>query len=147
MYDWGALESTLDPVPDFPVQAPDGVKTWTELQRQTTLLRLIHMAGSRVPVWAQANAGKRNPMQARREGIVAGVFDLQFAWRGPLTAFVEMKGYTKAGRAGSLSRQQIEWGNRLHALGHHVACFYCPYAALDWLRSIGFPIANIEIAP
>lgn len=144
---WADLESTLHPTPAFPVQAPDGKRDWTELQRQTTLLRLVRAAGPKILAYANANVGKRNPAQARREGIMAGVFDLSFNAATPfMTAHVEMKGYTKAGRAGVLSPAQIEWGNRMHALGKPVACFFDPYAAFDWLRMLGFPLANARIA-
>jgi len=93
---------------------------------------------------AVPNAGKRNPAQARREGIVAGVFDTVWRWRRPLVAHIEMKGYDKRGRAGSLSVQQIEWGNRMVALGYPVACFFDPYAAVEWLRELRFPFAEVR---
>ena len=147
MADWAALESDLHPAPSFPVQKPDGKRDWTELQRQTTLLRLVHSVGPKILAYPNANAGKRNPMQARREGIMAGVFDLSFNAAIPfMTAHVELKGYSKAGRAGTLSPQQIEWGNRMHALGKPVACFFCPYDAVEWLRMLGFPLARTRIA-
>src|SRR5690606_25860469 len=101
-------------------------------------------AAPHVALWATANAGKRNPTQARREGIRAGVFDVQVVHEAPLCAWIEMKGYTAAGRAGKLSEAQVEWGNRMSALGHHVACFFDPYDAVDWLRSVGFPIAEVR---
>ncbi len=147
MTDWGELESDLNPKPAFPVQAPDGKRDWTELQRQTTLFRLVHSAGPRVFGFAIPNAGKRNPMQARREGICAGAFDTCWHAETPfMTAWIELKGYTKAGRAGKLSPQQIDWGNRMHAMGKPVACFFDPYEALEWLRMLGFPLARTRIA-
>lgn len=143
---WADLESDLDPTPEFFVQPPDGRRDWPELARQATLFRLVHLAGPRVRGWAIPNAGKRNPLQARREGIKTGVFDTQWAFRKPLTAWIEMKGYDRRGRPGVLSRAQIEWGNSMHMLGYPVACFFDPYAAVAWLRELGFPIRKMECA-
>lgn len=139
---WADLESELHPTPEFLVQAPDGRRDWAETPRQTTLFRVMHMAAPRVLGYAVPNAGKRNPLQARREGIMAGVFDTRWEWRDGLTAAVELKGYDKRGRAGKLSDAQVEWGNRMHQLGYPVACFFDPYDAADWLRSLGFPVGR-----
>lgn len=144
MGSWADLESDLNPAPHFPVQAPDGKRDWTELQRQTTLFRLVHSAGPRIFGFAIPNAGKRNPMQARREGIMAGVFDTSWQADTPfMTAWIEMKGYDARCRAGKLSPQQIDWGNRMHAMGKPVACFFDPYAAVEWLRLLNFPLLKI----
>lgn len=143
---WDDLETSLHPEPLFPVQAPDGRKDWRELARQTTLFTIMRMAAPRAFGFGTANAGKRNPMQARREGIMAGVFDTAWHCDGPITAYVELKGYDARGRAGKLSPQQIDWGNRMHGLGVPVACFFDPYAAADWLREQGFPVARLERA-
>lgn len=140
---WDDLESSLSPAPLFHVQGPDGRKDWGETARQATLFRLMHLAAPRVVGFAIPNAGKRNPLQARREGIVAGVFDTQFLWRG-LTAFVELKGYDRRGRPGTLSTAQVEWGNRLVALDVPCAMFFDPYTAVAWLRGLGFPIAALR---
>lgn len=138
------LESPLYPAPGFPVQAPDGKRDWPELDRQATLFRLMHMAAPRVMGEAIPNAGKRNPAQAKREGIRAGIFDTVWRFKYPLVAHVEMKGYSKAGRPGQLTTAQVEWGNRMTQLGFPVACFFCPYAAVEWLRGLGFPIAQVR---
>ena len=144
--DWGAFELDPHPKPQFHVGPPYGRRDWPEIQRQATLFRLMHQLAPRIVGFAVPNAGKRNPWAARKEGIVAGVFDTQWCWRERLTAFVEMKGYDSRGRAGELSEEQIRWGNRMADLGHHVACFYDPYAAVDWLRERGFPIRDF-VAP
>lgn len=146
MTDWASLECDLDPVPDFYVQSPDGRKDWPEIGRQATFLRLMNQFAPRVVVFANANAGKRNPRNAKREGIRAGVFDLTCNWKSPQTAYIEFKGYTKAGRAGSLSRQQIEFGNRCVSLGIPCASFFDPYDAYDWLRAQGFPCLEVKRA-
>lgn len=140
---WAELEAPLDAQPEFLVQAPDGKKDWSEIQRQVEFRRLMRMAAPRVLVYANPNAGKRNPMQAKREGIMAGVFDLSIEFRAPLRALVEMKGYRQR-RPGSLTQSQIDYGNRMTQLGWSVACFFCPLAAVDWLRGLGFPIAQVQ---
>ena len=145
MTDWDDLESSLAPAPAFPVEAPDGRRDWSELARQTTLFRLVHLRGPRILAYPIPNAGKRNPLTARREGIMAGVFDTRFEWRAPLTAVIELKGYDKRGRPGVLSLPQIEYGNRMVELGHHAACFFCPHNAVEWLRTLGFPVAAVRI--
>lgn len=144
--DWGSLESPLNPTPAFFVEAPDGKRDWPEIDRQATFRKLLRAAAPRVMAEANANAGKRNPRLALKEGIRGGVFDLTVKWRHPLIAWVEFKGYTKAGRAGALSDKQIEWGNRMVELGYPVACFFSPYSALDWLREQGFPVAETRDA-
>lgn len=142
---WAGLESDLHPSPRFPVQDPDGKREWAEIERQATLFRLVRTSNPKVFGFAIPNAGKRNPMAARREGIMAGVFDTCWHADTPfMTAWVELKGYDKSGRAGKLSQQQIDWGNRMHDLGKPVACFFDPYAATEWLRMIGFPMRRIS---
>lgn len=142
---WGSLETSMSPEPAFLVEAPDHRTGWTELQRQTAFLRLMRLAAPRVLVFANANAGRRNPRQAKAEGITSGVFDLTVLWRGK-TAFVEFKGYTKAGRAGHLSDNQTDFGNRLVELGIPCGCFFSPSTAAGWLRSLGFPVAETRDA-
>ena len=136
---WDSLETPLHPEPQFFVQAPDGRKDWPELSRQTTFYRLMREQAPGVELWGTANAGKRNPMQARREKIRSGVFDVQAVAARPLIAWLEFKGYDSNGRPGKLSDNQIEFGNRMTALGYPVACFFGPHAAVEWIRSLGFP--------
>lgn len=138
------LEDPLDPVPDFYVQAPDGRKDWPEIDRQATFFSIMRMAAPRIVVEAIPNAGKRNPRLARKEGIRAGIFDVAVRFRTPLAAHIEFKGYDKRGRAGTLSDNQIRWGNRQLALGWPVACFFDPYDAAEWVREQGFPMAAIR---
>lgn len=141
---WADLETPLNPEPVFHVQPPDGKKHWSELARQATFFHVMRYAAPHVSIWAIPNAGKRNPLKARREGIMAGVFDVQAVHEAPLCAWVELKGYDARGRAGKLSAPQIDFGNRMSALGHHVACFFDPYDAAAWLRSVGFPVGDIR---
>jgi hypothetical protein len=143
------LETTLDPVPLFPVEAADGRKELAELERQAIFRRYAANLAPRVIVFANANAGKRNPMQAKREGIMAGVFDMTCTWdiaastdpNAPQSVcWIEFKGYDKNGRPGKLSKAQIDWGNAMHERGHKVACFFSGKSAFDWLASLGAPI-------
>lgn len=143
-FDYLPAGDPLTEAPLFYVEPPDVRKDWPELSRQTTFLQLMRYAAPKVAVWATANAGKRNPMQARREGIKSGVFDIQCASEGPLIALLEFKGYSKDGRAGKLSDNQIEFGNRMHGYGVPVACFFDPHAAVEWLRAQGFPVAAMQ---
>ena len=146
MIDFAHLESAPDLTPRFPMQAPDARKDWSEISRQSTFIKLMHQLAPRVLVYAIPNAGKRHPVTAKREGIMAGVFDMRIEWRSPLTAVIEFKGFGTRGTPGKLSEHQIAYGNRMHDLGHHAACFFCPYAAVDWLRDLGFPIAAMRVA-
>ena len=140
------LDCDLYPSPQFLHEQPDQRRDWTELERQTTFRTLIRHAAPRLLVYANANAGKRNPTQARREGIMAGVFDMTVLWTQNRIAYLEFKGFTKAGRAGKLSVPQIEFGNRLVELGIPCAQFFSPMNAIAWLREQGFPIAEIRDA-
>lgn len=140
---WAALESSLDPDPLFHIERPDGRKELTELQRVRMLLKLVRERAPAVHVHAIPNAAKRGlkaQRQAKAEGMRAGVFDLCFTWAGGSAAWVEMKGYDAAGRAGKLSAAQIDWGNAHFRMGHDVASFYSPEKALEWLRGCGAPV-------
>lgn len=143
------LETTLDPVPLFPCEAPDGRKDLSELERAKMFRAYMAKLAPDVLVFANGNAGKRNPMQAKAEGIRAGVPDYTVCWdvsKSTLPdcavsiAFVELKGYSAKGQPGKLSKAQIEFMNSLHERGHKVACFYSGKSAFDWLASLGAPI-------
>jgi hypothetical protein len=116
-----------------------------ELRRQTMLFRDMRMLAPEVLLYANANAGKRNPTKARQEGIVSGVFDVTCCYRSvmgnPMSAYIELKGYQPSGkRWGKLSDAQIRWGNRMHAMGHLCGCFYDSVEAMLWLRDQGAPV-------
>jgi hypothetical protein len=145
-FDYLPGDEPLTEAPLFYVEPPDNRRDWPELSRQTTFLQLMRYAAPKVAVWATANAGKRNPMQARREGIKSGVLDIQCASDGPILAMIEFKGYDARGRAGKLSANQIQFGNRMHGYGVPVACFFSPHRAVDWLRENNFPIAEVRDA-
>lgn len=141
--DWMAMDESLNPEPIFYVEKPDGIKNWSEINRQVELFKIMRMAAPKVFGFAIPNAGKRNPMKARKENILGGVFDTEWQWEGG-SCHVELKGYTKAGVAGKLSHGQIEFGNRMTNLGKPVACFFTPMRAVEWMRELGAPIATIR---
>lgn len=143
MTDFRALESGLerDEKPIFPVEVPDGIKHWREIKRQVEFRKLVRLlASAPVVVYANPNAGRRSARQASAEGIRAGVFDMSVHWGDARSAWPEFKGYDARGRAGTLSPAQIGWGNAMHGIGHSVACFFTPMAAIDWLRGLGCPL-------
>lgn len=128
--------------PLFPVFGYAGLKKLPEIDRQRQFINLMRALAPGVMLFANGNAGKRNPARARKEGVTAGVFDMTACWKPRRTAYLEFKGFDKSGRAGKLSRPQIDWGNAMHRLGHDVACFYDPFHALDWLRQFGCPVRD-----
>lgn len=131
-------DTGVKPVPLFPVQKPDGRKDWAEADRQATFRGRLRMMAPSLMVFANANAGKRARHMAIKEGVLAGVFDLTVASGtvGPrFVAYPEFKGYAGR-RPGTLSDDQIRWGNTMWKAGHPVACFYCPDAAVEWVRGI-----------
>lgn len=149
---WDDLESALDEKPLFPVEAPDGRKELSELERQVTFRDYAKKLAPAVIVYATPNAGKRGfkaQRQAKLEGLMAGVFDQTCAWDvkastnpdAPVSiCFIEFKGYDASGRPGKLSQAQIDWGNAMHRRGHKVACFFSGKSAFDWLASLGAPV-------
>ena len=143
------LESPLTEAPLFPVQAPDGRKDLSELDRQAWVVSYMRRTQPHIVVYATPNAAKRGfaaQRQAKKEGLLAGVFDLTFAWdikhsdSDVTVCWAEMKGYDSKGRAGSLSQAQIAWGNAMHQRGHKVACFFSAKSVIEWLRDLGAPI-------
>lgn len=137
------LDDPLDEAPLFfvePVPRLVQDRKLSEISRAVIFRRLMRTLAPSCSVDANANAGKRNPRQAMREGVKAGLPDYTIAWPGGGIAFVELKGFSSGGRPGKLSPAQIAWGNRMVRLGHHVACFYEPLAAIAWLGSLGAPI-------
>ncbi|MGE8143071.1 hypothetical protein ACQKOE_13935 [Novosphingobium sp. NPDC080210] len=136
-------------MPLFPVQAPDGRKDLTELDRQSWVVNYIRKSQPNIIVYATPNAAKRGfsaQRQAKKEGLLAGVFDLTFAWdikhsdADVTVCWAEMKGYDASGRAGSLTPAQIDWGNAMHQRGHKVACFFSAKSVIEWLAELGAPI-------
>lgn len=142
--DFDAMEATLNPVPLFPVEAPDGRKALAELPRQVSFLSLMRMAGPAVEVRALPNAGKRNPTKAKQEGIKAGLFDLGCWWTFGGHGLLEAKGYDASGRPGKLSKEQIDFGNLMFRMGVPVACFFTPEWAIARLIEWGAPVRPVR---
>lgn len=137
--DFDKMEAPLKPVARFTVQPPDKSPA-TELQRQATFLKLMRTLAPNVICYANTNgthiASFAGRAKADKEGRTIGVCDVNCVWnRG--VAWIEFK----AGK-GAMSPAQIEFGNRLHDMGHHVACFRDPGDAVDWVRSLGAPVRS-----
>jgi hypothetical protein len=134
--------SEPDEAPIFLVEAPDGRRLLKELPRQRTFLNLLRYCAPEVWAFATANAGKRNPALAKREGIEAGVFDVRCIWNHG-QADIEFKGYS-GGSPNKITHKknlaQVRWGNRMTRLGHRVACFFNEVAAIGWLAEQGAPV-------
>ncbi|WP_428331950.1 hypothetical protein [Novosphingobium sp.] len=130
----------------FYVQEPDGRKDWSEEKRQEAFFATLHRAAPKVAAHHIKNEGNYNHAKAKRGGVVSGVFDIRVDGAHPLSAAIELKGYSKAGRPGVLSQAQIDWGNSMIDRGWHVACFFDPVAAINWLRDIGFPVSAVRAA-
>lgn len=143
---WQDLETSLNAPPRFFVQPPDGRKDWTEEARQIAFFNTLGRFGRGLVAYHPKNEGAHNYMRAKRNGVRPGVFDIRVDGLRPLSAVIEMKGYTKAGRAGVLSQAQIDYGNTMLDLGWLTACFFDPYDAVDWLRGNGFPIVSFARA-
>lgn len=162
MTDWNALESPLDPVPLFLVEAPGKPGTdprlWPEAERQAAFISYLRRTSPKIIARAIRNEGKRGMYERRqmkRTGLLAGTFDTLILWDMAdatsddcprSVAMIEFKGFDKNGRPGKLSPQQIEFGNDLHKRGHAAACFYTASAAIDWLASLGAPIRGRIVA-
>lgn len=142
---WAELETPLNEQPLFQVERPDGRRHLSEIDRVVMLRNYVRDLGRNVHVHAIPNAAKRGfkaQRQAKKEGMVAGVFDLCVTWPGSGVCWCEMKGYDASGAAGKLSQAQIDWGNSHFRMGHSVACFFSPERALEWIRSCGAPIVG-----
>lgn len=152
-----ALESPLIEEPLFPVQAPDGRKDLSELDRQAWFVAFMRRTQPHIEVHANPNAAKRGvkaQAQVRKEGLKAGVFDITVAWDyrestipdcAVSVAWPEFKGYDSRGRAGKLTPQQIAWGNAMHRKGFPVACFFSAKSVVEWLQAIGAPIRKATL--
>lgn len=153
MSDFTDLETALHPAPLFyvePVPPSPGLdpRLWPELERQKAFIVYMRRVNPHIITCAIPNAGKRGIKAARQtiaEGLVKGAFDTFIAWQfipdgGPSVTWFEWKGFDARGRAGKLTDSQIEFGNRLHNIGHKCACFYTVGPALDFLRDMGAPL-------
>lgn len=136
---WASLETALEQEPLFFCEKPDGRKDLSEDKRAAMFVALVHRCAPACEIAHVKNEGAYNHAKAKKLGVVAGFADYIVTWKQG-AAFVELKGYTAAGRPGVLSDAQIAWGNRKYLMGHAVACFFSPEKALDWLRDQGAPV-------
>lgn len=142
--------------PLFPVEAPDGRKELSELDRQAWFVTFMKRTQPHIEVHANVNAAKRGfkaQAQAKKEGLKAGVFDITVAWDlrdstkdVPCSvAWPEFKGYDASGKAGKLTPHQIAWGNAMHTKGFPVACFFSAKSVIEWLRGLGCPLRDARL--
>lgn len=120
---------------DPPAAAWDG----SEIAIQTVFRARVRIMCPRVLVVAVPNAAKRSQWainQAKREGITAGFPDVICIWPGK-TAYIEFKA-----RAGSISKNQREWMERLTSYGFPAGVFRHPETALEFLRANGAPFID-----
>jgi len=132
------LASDLHEEPIFPV-GPKDRDTAAEVVRQFTFRKLLRDIAPGVTSWAVPNAAKRGQwaqQQAKREGMVAGVFDEHYAWNHGI-AFLEWKD-----GKGVLSQAQVDWGNAMHRRGFRVACVRTPAFAEALFREWGAPFID-----
>ena len=116
------LSDELAERPLFPVEPKDKLPG-SEVDRQQAFRKLLRTIAPEVTSWAVPNAGKRGMgaiARAKREGLRAGVHDEHYAWNNGI-AFLEWKD----GR-GTLSQEQIDWGNAMVRRGFRVACVRTP---------------------
>lgn len=83
-----------------------------------------------------AKRGQRAMNQARREGAAWGFPDVMCLWPGGGVAFIEFK----REQGGRLSLNQMEWIQRLTAMGHRAIVSSDPDHALEFLRQCGAPV-------
>lgn len=134
-------EDDLKPVlhPEIFVEAKDKRPT-SEYERQRFLINFIRKYCPKLFVFAVPNAtrGDWSKLRQQREGAVYGATDLIITWPGGV-AFVEMKD-----GSGKPEDRQVEFINRLHRQGHHVALCRSMDGAIGWLRTIGAPVPEVR---
>jgi hypothetical protein len=127
------LSEDLAETPIFPVEPKDKLPG-SEVDRQQAFRKLLKSIAPEVTSWSVPNAGKRGfkaQAQAKREGLTAGVFDEHYAWNHGYAALEWKDG------KGSLSQQQVDWGNALARRGFRVACVRTPEFAEQMFREWG----------
>jgi hypothetical protein len=90
-----------------------------------------------VSLVAVPNAAKRSQwaaQRAKREGLATGFPDMMALAPGGKAAFLEFKA-----PKGVLSDNQGDWLDRLHGMGFPCGVFRDADAAVEFLRSNGFP--------
>lgn len=135
----GPLKETLHPA--IYVQPKDKDAT-SEDARQATFVATMKRIAKGCRVYAVPNGGKRSvwaAAKAKREGMIAGEPDTGISWADVPTARIEFKN----GRS-MPTPEQIEALNWYHLRGHPVAVCRTAVGAINWLRSVGAPVPNIN---
>lgn len=116
----------------------------SEIAIQTLFRSRMRILAPAVSIVAVPNAGKRTrwaAQQVRREGLAKGFVDLiALAPEGKI-AFLEMKA-----AKGRLTESQSEWQERLARMGFPVGVFRDADAAVEFLRTNGFPFIGSVFA-
>lgn len=133
-----ALETPLKPALDPRVYVePKDSDPASEDARQGTFVATMRRTAKKCDVAANTNAAKRSQWAAakvKREGLVTGRNDLDVKWCGGI-ALIEFKNGRKGPEPG-----QIEYLNRMVAMGFPCAIIRTPVGGMNWLRSIGAPV-------
>lgn len=114
----------------------------SEIQRQSTFLKMMATLAPAVDVVAIPNAGKATDwerIQRWREGARKGALDLVVTWPGGV-AFPEFKDGQKMP-----SPAQRERLNRYFKMGHHTGVFRTAETLISFLRDRGCPIREARL--
>ena len=135
-FDLADLDEDLFAPPLFYVERPDKDPA-TELQRVALFRREFRKNLPAGRIIAIPNAGKRGAKalaQAKAEGAAWGAPDLVVLWNGE-QAFLEFKSGTN-----KPAQHQIDWLNWLHSNGYPCAVVRTADGALNFLRTLGWPL-------
>jgi hypothetical protein len=125
------IKAALDPA--IYVEPRDKA-AWSEIQRQVAVVTALRKLGLIVFAVPNSTQSSRSKLRQFREGAVYGAADLIVTWRNGV-AFVEMKDATSFPR-----ENQVDFLNRLHRQGQHVAVCRSAAGAVEWLKRVGAPI-------
>ncbi len=122
----------------FPYQPPREAEPGTEAQIQARFIAELRLRAPAVRVVSVPNEGLRSVGAAARlkaTGMRAGFLDTLVLGPDARFALVEFKS-----RPGSLSAEQLHWLHWLSQMGFPVAVFRHSGDAVEWVRSLGFPV-------
>jgi hypothetical protein len=137
LFDFRALETPLREKPIFPVE-PRHKMPGDERIFQAAFRAELRWRAPTINSWGVRNGDKRGPKaqrDAKQEGMTAGVFDEHYTADAPWIAFLEWKKGN-----GTLSQEQIDWGNMMHRKGFHVACVRTAEFAIGLFSEWGAPV-------
>ena len=133
------LESPLTEAPLFHVE-PQDKRTETEAERVAIFRNRMRARAPKVLIAAVPNSQTTQwqKNRAKKEGAVWGFPDLICLAPCGFVAFIEFKS-----ARGQPAQHQVACLNRLSRMGFPVAVFRKPESAIRWLRSLGFPVAEV----